>query len=122
MSVHRFLDSNSHKQEKLEVPAPKTSRPSTLPLHQPLEPRASQDHVATAASVTTVGASELLPGLTVEAARPVAATAPSDEHSAMVHKMFFLQRAQRARSLLMCQSSQGPSSHTKCTFCIYDRF
>lgn len=49
----------------------------------------SQDHVATVASVTTVGASELLPGLTVEAARPVAATAPSDEHSAMVHKMFF---------------------------------
>lgn len=39
MSVHRFLDSNSHKQEKLEVPAPKTSRPSTL--CPPSAPRAT---------------------------------------------------------------------------------
>ena len=57
---------------------------------RPLTPRASQDDVATVASVATVRASKLLPGLAVEAAHAVTTTAPADEHSPMVHKMSLL--------------------------------
>lgn len=90
-------------------PAPEVSRHSAPPPIV-LTARASQDDVATVASVATIWASELLPGLAVEAAHPVAATAPADEHSAVVHEMSLLQGAQRARSLPTLQSFQGPSS------------
>ena len=52
--------------------------------------------MAPVASITTVRASKLLPGFTVKAAHPIASASPSDEHSAMIHKMPFLQRAQGA--------------------------
>jgi len=75
-----------------KVPPQRRTDTALLP-QLPLAARASQDDVATVASVTTVWSSELLLGLTVEAAHPVTSTAPADEHSAMVHKMslqFFL--------------------------------
>lgn len=45
--------------------------------------------MAPVASITTIRASKLLPGFTVKAAHPIASVSPSDEHSAMIHKMLF---------------------------------
>ena len=61
----------------------------------PMAP-ASQNDMAPVASITTIRASKLLPGFTVKAAHPIASVSPSDEHSEMIHKMPFLQRAQGA--------------------------
>ena len=67
-------------------------------VNSPSCPRApaSQDDMAPVASITAVRASKLLPGFAVKAAHPIASASPSDKHSAMIHKMPFLQRAQGA--------------------------
>lgn len=85
----------------------------------PLRPRASQDDVAAAASVTPIGASKLLPGLAVEAAQPVASTSSSYKQPATVHKMPFLQKAQQW--ILTPPSFYETSSRLKCTFPTRDR-
>lgn len=61
--------------------------------------RTSQDDVATAATVTAIGASKLLAWLAVEAARAVPAASPVDEHPATVHEVPLLRRAQHAPGL-----------------------
>lgn len=76
-----------------KLSAPTCADTAVLP-KLPLRAPAFQDDVATVASVATIGTPKLLPGLTVEAAHPVASVSPSDKHPAMVHKMPFLQRAQ----------------------------
>lgn len=97
--MYQCLSSNSRQERRRKLSVPKGADTVTSP-QLPLWAHAFQDDVAAVASVATIGASELLPGLTVEAAHPVTAAPASDEQAATVHKMPFLQKAQHAQWLL----------------------
>lgn len=99
----------------VETFSPTCADTATLP-ERPLRAPASQDDVAAIASVATIRAPKLLPGLAVEAAHPVAATSPSDKHPAVVHEVPFLQRAQCAQPVSNAAFLLQTSSPLKCTF------
>lgn len=115
--MYQFLSSNSHQERRQKPSVPKGADPVTFP-ELPLWAHAFQDDVAAVASVATIRASELLPGLTVEAAHPVTAAPASYNQPATVHKMPFLQKSTGRLLLTGCavllRAKQPPGMHLSC--------